>query len=70
MRDITQAQMSPVSCWPWSHNWSKWQVIERGKVVKVNQTAPVGSYLLQERTCYECNKKQLRREIATIGGSE
>jgi hypothetical protein len=70
MCDITQAQMSPVNCWPWSHNWSKWEDIERGKVVKVNQIVPVGSYLLQQRTCYDCNKKQLRREVSAIGYEE
>jgi hypothetical protein len=32
--DITQAQMSPVNCWPWSHNWTKWKDIEQGSVVR------------------------------------
>jgi hypothetical protein len=29
-----------------------------------------GKYIVQERICVECNKKQLRREIAAVGYSE
>jgi hypothetical protein len=64
MCDITQPQMSPVNCWPWSHNWTKWEDINRGALSRNN--IPVGLFLIQQRVCLNCNKKQLRTE-KTLG---
>lgn len=61
-------------CWPWTHVWTKWDVIERGVLQKLvdplglpiheefgEHTPVVGYYELQRRECSECHKSQLRK---------
>jgi hypothetical protein len=49
-------------CWPWSHDWRKWQTIERGELLHRHSTEPiiVGCYENQRRECKKCGKSQLR----------
>jgi hypothetical protein len=63
--DCTE-QKSTHNCWPWLHNWSKWEDIEQGSVIHIKSQVIIGKYIVQERICAECNKKQLRTE-KTLG---
>ena len=54
-------------CWFWSHQWSKWQTIERGEVSRKDSTFPltgeprvVGRYEYQRAVCQNCGKARLR----------
>jgi hypothetical protein len=50
-------------CWPWAHDWSKWQTFSHGLIV-VNAgekpPRPLGSFIEQKRECAKCGKIQLR----------
>ena len=66
----------PVSercCWPWSHQWSKWTMFERGELhrpsiagagYRSESTSIVGKYETQRRECSICGKSQLRETRA------
>jgi hypothetical protein len=63
-----------VSCWPWSHSWSKWEVSGEGKMLRTYDSITgeplqadakptvVGRYIDQFRQCHDCGMIQLRRE--------
>lgn len=63
-----------MSCWPWSHKWTKWELFAEGKMLKTfnaltgnplnvdGKPAIIGRYIEQRRECTECGKLQMRRE--------
>ena len=51
--------------WHFLHIWSSWKDIERGEIA-VQGTQGVGNYLIQERVCEMCGKKQLRAQSVRI----
>ena len=64
-----------MSCWPWSHQWSKWIVVNSGRVREpkshllgeiepVEEWIEVGTFEEQRRVCEKCGKSQLR-EVRT-----
>lgn len=60
-----------MSCWYFGHSWKEWKDIESGKLVMTRITDPTdsyenGNYVVQERVCLLCNKKQLRTVRTTV----
>lgn len=60
-----------MKCWPWTHHWKVWEETERGEMVqrhdpetKAAHDVPIrlGHYLVQQRDCLLCGKRQLRTE--------
>ncbi len=48
------------------HDWSKWEVIEKGVLLRTNELEdPVGERVVQERKCTRCNLLQ-RNVISTF----
>jgi len=49
-------------CWPWAHEWTKWQMLDRGELYRLfAPTSPiVGRYETQRRECMKCGKAQMR----------
>jgi hypothetical protein len=71
------AQADKLRCWPWSHQWSKWNTYSGGKLVKITDALGlpiregdgiaqhvIGDYENQRRECQRCGKAELR-EIRT-----
>ena len=44
------------------HKWSKWKVKENRNVVRTEDNAAIGKYLLQERRCKGCGLVQINLE--------
>jgi hypothetical protein len=54
-----------MSCWPWKHEWTKWERVGVGNIVKPEEpTTVVGVYEQQRRECSKCGMCQLREERA------
>ena len=51
--------------WGYKHNWSRWEVIDEGNILSGNNR--IGKYLVQGRTCKDCNFKELKsKKLRTI----
>lgn len=47
------------------HKWSKWEDVETGDVLLTHADGnrkKIGKWLIQNRTCEKCGKKELREE--------
>lgn len=57
-----------MSCWPWTHRWTKWKEIARGDLfaerLSTGSQIPIGYFVEQQRECERCGKMQIR-EIST-----
>jgi hypothetical protein len=49
------------SCW-WSHDWSKWKIIEEGETISTITKATIGKYFYQRRECLRCGKVEIEKE--------
>lgn len=49
------------SCF-WTHNWGKWVETERGNTLHSGTSRVQGKYLIQERMCLSCGKKELNEQ--------
>ena len=58
-------------CWPWNHDWTKWEVIGSGRLASTRDAIGlpihppekiiiIGTYEEQRRVCNKCGKSQLR----------
>lgn len=47
------------------HNWSKWKETKREDLLKTNRQR-VGYFLLQERECKTCGKKEFDKQQVRI----
>jgi len=48
-------------CWPWSHQWTKWENREEAApLMERGTTFRIGTLIVQLRTCENCGKLQLR----------
>lgn len=64
-----------MTCWPWMHRWTKWEVTEKGNLRSMRDALGlpiadwrkepiIGHYILQQRSCERCGKMQIR-EVQT-----
>ena len=54
-------------CWPWSHDWTKWETTEKGIMQRIRpgfDPITVGVYEYQRRVCTKCGQSQLREVAA------
>lgn len=42
------------------HKWDKWKEIEKGDISLEMKSIVIGKYIIQERECDICGKKQLK----------
>ena len=42
------------------HKWSKWEDIQEGDVLSRTTRNVIGRYIMQQKVCQKCGKKQLR----------
>jgi hypothetical protein len=67
-RELSPPEKKKNWCWPWSHEWTKWETIETGCVSVVDRitTKPLaitGSFEKQRRVCENCGMSDLRKVI-------
>ena len=43
------------------HKWDKWKVILEGKVGDNNTKEARGYTIVQQRNCYKCGKKEIKK---------
>lgn len=46
-------------CWWFTHIWDRWETIEKGQNMRGDDV--IGRYLIQQRECKDCGKKQLNQ---------
>jgi len=49
---------------PWSHDWTKWETINEGNILRIDEESKTGIFTEQRRTCQICGKVKLRIERA------
>lgn len=55
-----------MKCWPWSHDWERWQVKREGRIARGESNAEVGTWKEQERLCRKCGLLQLRTVVTRL----
>ena len=60
-----QSQQMKNKCF-WSHNWSKWELIEKGDITRETSGTIAGKFIFQKRKCEDCNKEDIEMKKITI----